>query len=105
MDPLRENFAVNDRMFEGDLVVPQRITAPKDTMSISKAFIDWFNVGNNGRNRFVYVWGEVKYMDGLGTQRRTRFCHRYNLAAFDPLVGVYAKDARYHEHGNHTDEG
>jgi len=27
---------------------------------------------------YFYVWGRVDYLDGFGTWRETRFCHRYN---------------------------
>jgi hypothetical protein len=103
-DPERDFFPINKRRFEGDLIIAQRITAPKGAFGISKRFIERFNKGNNGRNRFVYVWGEVRYIDGFGRERWTRFCHRYNLAAFNPISGIYDNAARYHEHGNHTDE-
>jgi hypothetical protein len=104
-DPVRKDFSINEQRFEGDLVIPQHITAPKGTMSFSKRFIERFNQGNDGRNRFVYVWGEVRYTDGFGKRRWIKFCHRYNLAPFNVSYGVPVDFARYHEHGNHTDEG
>jgi hypothetical protein len=104
-DPVRERFPIKDR-FEGNIVVPQQVTAPKGARGVTSRRYEVFSKDNNGRNRWLYIWGEVRYRDGFPNSplRFTRFCHRYNLAAFIPGKGIAATDARYHEHGNNTDE-
>jgi hypothetical protein len=41
-DPNRKDFQINEGRFEGDLLVPQRITAPKGTYGINTRFINCF---------------------------------------------------------------
>jgi hypothetical protein len=58
---------------------------------------------------FFYVWGIVEYSDGFRKRRWTKFCHRYNCAAFEDARGdgrkIDAIYGRYHQNGNSTDEG
>jgi hypothetical protein len=60
-----------------------------------------------GGNGYFYVWGEIKYTDGFGQQRFTKFCHRYPCQPFelapDGSKSIDARHARYHEHGNDAD--
>jgi hypothetical protein len=60
-------------------------------------------------NGYVYVWGIVRYDDGFGNQRFTKFCHRYNTHAARPFDAtgrncVPAETGRHHGYGNSTDE-
>jgi hypothetical protein len=55
---------------------------------------------------FVYVWGEVRYDDGFGTERFTKFCHRYERRGFrepPPRIDHGQGGAVYHQHGNDAD--
>jgi hypothetical protein len=58
-------------------------------------------------DRYLYVWGNVRYLDGFGKKRSTRYCHRYNTGRFprDPTVKrrIRPRYGRYHEHGNYSD--
>ncbi len=61
---------------------------------------------------FIFVWGIIRYDDGFGKQRFTKFCHRYNTAALQmfssPNVPIQyfiaAETGRHHGWGNSTDE-
>ncbi|KGJ69630.1 hypothetical protein BJA5080_08429 [Bradyrhizobium diazoefficiens SEMIA 5080] len=69
--------------------------------------------------RFLYVWGLVRYEDGFGTTRTTKFCHRYNCANVEnihgekeadaggkgPVIGLKIRSefARVHRYGNDAD--
>jgi hypothetical protein len=62
------------------------------------------------RRVFFYVWGEIRYLDGFGNLRFTKFCHRYDCRALrqitdGPLLGEYklvGEDVRAHAFGNDT---
>jgi hypothetical protein len=98
----------------GDLVAPPGTTlrrATKATMPIADLIekgLSVVRVRSEENPVFLYVWGVVHYQDGLGTERWTRFCHRYNwVMRGDGQIGKYdidSKFARYHEYGNGTDE-
>jgi hypothetical protein len=51
------------------------------------------------------MWGRVTYRDGFNRKRFTDFCHRYKLYAAKGGISISVEHARFHEHGNHTDEG
>jgi hypothetical protein len=58
---------------------------------------------------FFYVWGIIYYHDGFVEGRHIRFCHRYRWQSFidgggSTGLSANAVDARYHTHGNTTDE-
>jgi hypothetical protein len=58
---------------------------------------------------FFYVWGIIYYHDGFVDDRYIRFCHRYRWEIFTDGCGsvgykAESSEARYHEHGNGTDE-
>jgi hypothetical protein len=98
----------------GDLVAPPGTTlrrATKATMPIADLIekgLSVVRVRSEEDPVFLYVWGVVHYQDGLGKERWTRFCHRYNwVMRGDGQIGKYdidSKFARYHEYGNGTDE-
>jgi hypothetical protein len=65
----------------------------------------------------IYVWGIIRYDDGFGKERFTKFCHRYNTDAREILPSgqatvtqatvrefVPAHTGRHHGYGNSTDE-
>jgi len=62
------------------------------------------------KERFIYVWGEVRYDDGFGgAPKRTRFCHRYNRMTYQSIEdssffggrqGIPAEYARIYKRGN-----
>ena len=111
-DKAEKEFAI--AALNGDLVVPAGVIMPRATST--KMLVAELNAqsGNPIRVRseespvFLYVWGMVAYQDGLGKDRWTRFCHRYNwVMRGDGEIGKYdveRKYARYHEYGNATDE-
>jgi len=53
---------------------------------------------------WLYVFGRAEYWDGF-QNRWMEFCFRYSLAAANSEGRISEEDARYHEHGNRTDEG
>jgi hypothetical protein len=54
--------------------------------------------------KYLYAWGRVTYVDGLGEDRWTNFCHRYNTEAKEAKTGggylIRKEDGRHHERGN-----
>ncbi len=58
-----------------------------------------------GKQQYCYVWGEIRYDDGLGKPRHTKFCHRYNcgIKSFANARRINPRHARYHEFGNDAD--
>ena len=66
-----------------------------------------------GDEWYIYIWGVVRYDDGFGKVRRTRFCHRYYFRGFVEkltkeahrgLSGITADyGVRDHEWGNDGD--
>ena len=61
-----------------------------------------------GRLGYFYVWGEIAYDDGFGNDRKTIFCHRYNLRRLAPgkdgLDRIRRRYGRHHDKGNSTDD-
>lgn len=113
-DGRRSYFPIDETHFYGRNVVPpgtemkrsQNCTLdPRDIMAFE-----------SGASSF-YVWGEVRYLDGFGQKRFTRFCHRYNRTGLvqhltnfagstaQTVVSqeVTAESMRYHQFGNDAD--
>jgi hypothetical protein len=91
-------FPMNSKRLEGSHVIAPGAEIRKSSLRISIRRLARFKAGMESRNRFLYVWGVVRYKDGFSYSRFTRFCHRYNIAAevdfrIDPV------DARHHEYG------
>jgi hypothetical protein len=104
------DFPLND--VAGSIVIAPGAMAPRGTKS-APLLQDLAEASGSdsvkGRQEesevFLYVWGIVFYHDGFRPKRFIKFCHRYNWIARDQ--GGYRIDkerARYHEHGNATDE-
>jgi hypothetical protein len=98
----------------GDLVAPPGVSVTRGTKAgmliaeLNEQSLSVVRVRSAENPVFLYVWGMVLYQDGLGKERWTRFCHRYNwVMRGDGEIGRYDIDrkyARYHEYGNGTDE-
>jgi hypothetical protein len=60
-------------------------------------------------DRYLFVWGRVKYLDGFGVERFLDFCHSYPVARkkMDALdrsgYSISVKHARQHDYGNDGD--
>jgi len=98
----------------GDLVAPPGVSVTRGTKAgmliadLNEQGLSVVRVRSEENPVFIYVWGMVLYQDGLGKERWTRFCHRYNwVMRGDGEIARYDIDrkyARYHEYGNGTDE-
>jgi hypothetical protein len=62
-----------------------------------------------GDGQYLYVWGEIEYLDGFGERRCTWFCHRYHWARNRIKVEgtiiryrISRKYGRHHIHGNNA---
>ena len=71
-------------------------------MAIGVKRLRKFTVGMTNKNRYLFVWGLVRYDDGFGYRRFNRFCHRYNLAAERDLQ-TRRGQGRYQEGANEAD--
>jgi hypothetical protein len=107
-----KNFPIG--ALSGDLVAPPGASVRRGTKAampiaaLIEQGLSVVKVRSEENPVFLYVWGMVHYQDGLGKDRWTRFCHRYNwVMRGDGEIGKYdidSKYARYHDYGNGTDE-
>lgn len=76
----------------------RRATAPRDNYEIRHPFFE----EDGETETYCYVWGVVRYKDGLGQERHTKFCHRYNAEGIAQAgaINVPAERGRQHEFGN-----
>jgi uncharacterized protein with PQ loop repeat len=91
----------------GDVVAPSGVTMPRGTRrgmlapELNAQSCSPVKVHSEESPVFLYVWGLVPYQDGLGAERWTRFCHRYNwVMRGEGTIGNYnidTKYGRYHE--------
>lgn len=91
----------------GDVVAPSGVTMPRGTRrgmlapELNAQSCSPVKVRSEESPVFLYVWGLVPYQDGLGAERWTRFCHRYNwVMRGEGTIGNYnidTKYGRYHE--------
>jgi hypothetical protein len=93
----RSQFPITDDKFFGNNVIAPGTPMTQGTPSFKRP-----------KQGFIYVWGEVRYNDGFGMSRFTKFCHRYNSRTFLKLperarYGIPAEYARYHEYGNDSE--
>jgi hypothetical protein len=91
-------FPINEKRLEGKNVIAPGAVALKSCRNISASRIIKFKKGIGDRNRYLYVWGLIRYTDGFGNPRFTYFCHRYNMAA-EVDLRISSTDARQHEYG------
>lgn len=105
-DGRRANFPIDTTVtpFYGKNILPPftEMKRSKDCR-LSAAEVQGFE-----RTLTFYVWGEVRYLDGFGNRRFTRFCHRYPRGSGQarlnqPVIDVPAESMRYHLHGNDGD--
>jgi hypothetical protein len=111
-DGVEKEFPIGE--LSGDVVAPPGVTMPRGTRrgmlvaELNAQSCSPVKVRSEESPVFLYVWGLVRYQDGLGAERWTRFCHRYNwVMRGEGAIGNYnieTKYGRYHEYGNGTDE-
>jgi hypothetical protein len=78
-DRFKKDLPIVEERFEGNNVISPGTEMRKGGNGIEKAS---FEAGRlRPGDSWLYVWGEVRYNDGFGTGRFTKFCHRYNMAA------------------------
>ena len=57
--------------------------------------------------KYLYAWGRVTYVDGVGDERWMNFCHRYNTEVREASTGgailIRKENGRHHEYGNDAD--
>src|SRR5262249_20448349 len=75
-----------------------KIVLPPGTSSTQRVGTVFTNKLQNS----LFVWGIVKYDDGFGKQRCTRFCHVYDTKNIINQLGVTlpAENAEFAEYGN-----
>jgi len=102
-DGFLNNFPIVDERFEGKNVVPPGTEMRLGGNAIENASFE--AARKRPIENWLYVWGEVRYDDGFGADRYTKFCHRYNMRSARPDSGYWIKpkSARYHIYGNDAD--
>jgi hypothetical protein len=59
------------------------------------------------RDKYLYVWGRMTYVDGFKRRRHLNFCHRYPWDKRETPTGggllISEEHGRYHEYGNDAD--
>jgi hypothetical protein len=105
-----EDFPISENEFHGSNTIP-----PGAEMRRSQDFtVDEDQLTNFFKDdrKFVYVWGEIRYLDGYGKQRKIRFCQRYDQRgkgvvpdgkAFAGKRMLIAESMRFHKFGNYAD--
>jgi hypothetical protein len=94
-------FAIPVHKQEGSIFLAPRAAAVKGCAHLAKTDI----LNRRMQSDFwFYIWGRVEYDDGFRSDRFIEFCHRYNIAAADGDGRIDEAAARYHEHGNSTDD-
>lgn len=102
------DFPIDQTKFYGSNVIP-----PDTEMRRTQ----YFSVTGNELTKYLsgnltmYVYGEVRYLDGFGVHRTTKFCQRYPRDGrreidIGPNKGFMAIDStamRYHRYGNSAD--
>jgi hypothetical protein len=91
----------------GNFVCPEGIEIIKraDPAPTKTEFWSHFDSERGKPSHWLYVYGRVEYRDGFEKDRWMNFCFRYSMAAADGFHRIRKREARYHEYGNHTDEG
>ncbi len=92
---------------EGKIVLPPKAFARKGSKNCLNRSEVLANKNPKGTDTqcWVYVWGQVDYLDGFNNRRFVKFCHRYNIGASNSEGAIGVRAGRYHEDGNETDEG
>ncbi len=89
-DGERANFPIGNRVRKGPVITPG-MTMRRGTPNIPPE-----------TQKYCYVWGRIRYDNGLAIERHTDFCHRYNceIKSFVNVRRINARHARYHDFGN-----
>jgi hypothetical protein len=103
IDAHRKDFPIANDRFYGSNIIPPKSEMRKGAEGMDAKPLAEFIEGGNRDDRWLYVWGQVRYKDGFGMPRFTSFCHRYNLLGIDKNT-IPAENGRFHEYGNYTDE-
>lgn len=104
INPHEPNFD-NSRSLAGDIVIAPKTRAKKGAIPTDKrAFVRGLDSSSLDMPSYIYIYGRISYHDGFVGDRFTEFCHRFNLRGASDFY-IPAENARYHEHGNRTDEG
>jgi nitrogen fixation-related uncharacterized protein len=95
--------SVENESFVGNNILPPKSEMRKGAKWIAMSDFIGFKKGGTQDDRWLYVWGRVRYSDGFRPTRWIDFCHRYNMLGERGLI-IPAENGRYHEFGNRTDE-
>lgn len=110
----RSNFPVDESKFyaHGFVIQPGAEMKRSQDFHLTESQLGDFK-DRTQRRRFLYVWGELRYLDGFGRRRFTRFCHRYDSRGYmEAPIGerhgghdwiITAESSRSHQFGNDAD--
>jgi hypothetical protein len=113
-DGRRSEFLIKEDRFYGNNVLPRGTEMARSQIFLMTG--EWEATFKAGHAE-IYVWGEIRYLDGFGNERFTRFCHRYgkrglvqHLTDFKTTFvqtvifeEISAESMRYHQYGNDAD--
>lgn len=101
----RSDFPVNGPFYGNNTIPPG--TEMRRSQNAEFKEVDFANFV--GRRLHLYVWGEVRYRDGFGDRRFTKFCHRYGgsgailYGGNNNRASLTAEGMRFHRYGNNAD--
>jgi hypothetical protein len=98
-DPHEKNFPIKGP-FYGNNIIPPKSEMRKGAVGVETKPFEEFIKGGQVDDRWLYIWGQVRYKDGFEVSRSVAFCHRYNLLGFSDNT-IPGESGRVHEHGNH----
>lgn len=109
-----DTFPIDETRFYGKSFVihPGAEMRRSKDCTLTEEQMQGFRVTDTRWRDFFYVWGEVRYVDGFGERRSTKFCHRYDNRGVEKVpVGrwyaghamITAESMRYHQFGNDAD--
>lgn len=107
------DFPISGPFYGGTNVIPPgtEMRRSKDCKNIDEMLL-WRFQDKEKPPVFFYVWGEIRYSDGFGDEKFTKFCHRYDYRGlrlikdggpFDGQKKLIADSVRSHQFGNDAD--
>jgi hypothetical protein len=97
----RAEFSIGTDFYGSNVIPPGTEMKRSHNFTVTKSELSQY------QTKSLYVWGEIRYTDGFGNPRSTKFCHRYPGRTFTAGASgnnfFPASAMRYHRYGNDAD--